>query len=110
MSPTFAAAFWGFVGGGALVLGAAVGFYVKVPSRVVAGVMAFSSPAAEPAVVRRHRTNEDNDWKFLASVNPWFLFLSGELSFQDSGVPIDVPFDSIWKQLHMALMVDLEVQ
>jgi ZIP family zinc transporter len=43
MSPTFAAAFWGFVGGGALVLGAAVGFYVKVPSRVVAGVMAFGS-------------------------------------------------------------------
>ena len=43
MSPAFEAVFWGFVSGGALVLGAAVGFLVNVPSRVVAGIMAFGS-------------------------------------------------------------------
>ena len=43
MSPAFEAAIWGLVGGGALVLGAAIGFLVQVPSRVTAGVMAFGS-------------------------------------------------------------------
>jgi ZIP family zinc transporter len=43
MSPLVEATFWGFFSGGALVLGAAVGFFAKVPSRVVAGVMAFGS-------------------------------------------------------------------
>ncbi len=43
MSPIFEATFWGFFSGGALVVGAAIGYFVKVPSRVVAGVMAFGS-------------------------------------------------------------------
>jgi ZIP family zinc transporter len=43
MSPTFEASFWGFVSGGALVLGAAVGYFARVPGNVVAGVMAFGS-------------------------------------------------------------------
>jgi ZIP family zinc transporter len=43
MGPAFEATIWGFVSGGALVLGAAVGYFVQVPSRVVAGVMAFGS-------------------------------------------------------------------
>ena len=43
MSPAFEALFWGFISGGALVLGAAVGFLVNVSSRVVAGIMAFGS-------------------------------------------------------------------
>jgi ZIP family zinc transporter len=43
MSPAFEATFWGFVSGGALVLGATVGYFVNVPSRAVAGVMAFGS-------------------------------------------------------------------
>jgi ZIP family zinc transporter len=43
VSPAFEAAFWGFVGGGALGLGAAIGYLVTVPSRVIAGVMAFGS-------------------------------------------------------------------
>ena len=37
------ALFWGAVSGGALVVGAAVGFLVQVPKRVVAAVMAFGS-------------------------------------------------------------------
>lgn len=43
MGPALEATFWGFVSGGALVLGAAVGYLVNVPSRTVAGVMAFGS-------------------------------------------------------------------
>ena len=43
MSPMFEATFWGFFSGGALVLGAAIGYFAQVPSRVVAGVMAFGS-------------------------------------------------------------------
>jgi ZIP family zinc transporter len=43
VSPAFEALFWGLVGGGALVLGAAIGYLVQVPGRVTAGVMAFGS-------------------------------------------------------------------
>lgn len=43
ISPAFEAAFWGFFSGGALVLGAAIGYLANVPSRVTAGVMAFGS-------------------------------------------------------------------
>jgi ZIP family zinc transporter len=43
VSPAFEAAFWGIVSGGALVLGAAVGYLVQVSNRVIAGVMAFGS-------------------------------------------------------------------
>lgn len=34
---------WGLVGGGALVVGAAVAWFVRVPQRVVAGIMAFGA-------------------------------------------------------------------
>jgi len=37
------AGFWGLVAGGALLLGAAVGYWVKVPQRVIAAIMAFGS-------------------------------------------------------------------
>jgi ZIP family zinc transporter len=37
------AALWGLVGGSALLLGAAVGYFFRIPSRVVAGIMAFGS-------------------------------------------------------------------
>lgn len=43
MSPILQASVWGFVSGGALVVGAAVGYFVAVPKRVVAYVMAFGS-------------------------------------------------------------------
>jgi len=43
MNPIFESTFWGFVSGGALVIGAAVGFFITVPSPVIAGVMAFGS-------------------------------------------------------------------
>jgi len=37
------AGFWGLVAGAALLLGAAVSYWVKVPARLVAGIMAFGS-------------------------------------------------------------------
>lgn len=37
------AGFWGFVAGAALLLGAAVGYWVKVPERLIAAIMAFGS-------------------------------------------------------------------
>ncbi len=44
MIPTWIqAGLWGLLSGGALVLGAAIGFFARVPQRVVAAVMAFGS-------------------------------------------------------------------
>ena len=37
----FWAAFWGLVAGSALLLGAAAGYFARVPQRLIAGVMAF---------------------------------------------------------------------
>jgi zinc transporter, ZIP family len=37
------AAFWGFFAGFALVLGAALGYFLTIPQRAVAGIMAFGS-------------------------------------------------------------------
>lgn len=44
MVPTWLqAGFWGFVAGAALLLGAFVGYFVRVPQRLIAAVMAFGS-------------------------------------------------------------------
>ena len=37
------AAFWGLLGGSALLIGAAIGYFVDLPQRLVAAVMAFGS-------------------------------------------------------------------
>ncbi len=37
------AGLWGFLAGGALLIGAAIGYFIKVPQRLIAGVMAFGS-------------------------------------------------------------------
>ena len=37
------AGFWGFVAGAALLIGAAAGYFLKVPQRLIAGIMAFGS-------------------------------------------------------------------
>jgi zinc transporter, ZIP family len=44
------AAFWGLVGGSALVLGAAIGFLTRLPQRLVAAVMAIGSGVLISAV------------------------------------------------------------
>ena len=37
------AGFWGLVGGSALLLGAALGYFVKIPQRLIAAIMAFGA-------------------------------------------------------------------
>ncbi|MDB5240983.1 MAG: family zinc transporter [Spirosoma sp.] len=37
------AGLWGLLSGGALLIGAAIGYFLKVPQRVIAGIMAFGS-------------------------------------------------------------------
>lgn len=37
------AGFWGLVGGSALLIGAAFGYFVQIPQRVIAAIMAFGS-------------------------------------------------------------------
>jgi ZIP family zinc transporter len=37
------AGFWGLVGGSALLLGAALGYFVRIPQRAIAGIMAFGA-------------------------------------------------------------------
>ena len=43
MDKLWIAGLWGLIAGGALLLGAAFGYFIKVPKRVTAGVMAFGS-------------------------------------------------------------------
>ncbi|WP_129843247.1 ZIP family zinc transporter [Streptomyces sp. RFCAC02] len=50
MSPVFESGLWGFVAGAALLVGAAVGYTVRVPRRVVAAVMAFGAGVLLSAV------------------------------------------------------------
>ena len=44
------AGFWGFVGGSALIIGAGVGYAVRLPQRLIAGVMAIGSGVLISAV------------------------------------------------------------
>ncbi|MFC0097618.1 hypothetical protein ACFFKH_08760 [Micromonospora marina] len=44
------AGFWGLLAGPALLIGAAVGFFVRVPRRVTASVMAFGAGVLLSAV------------------------------------------------------------
>lgn len=37
------AGFWGLVGGSALLIGAAIGYFVQIPQRAIAAVMAFGA-------------------------------------------------------------------
>lgn len=43
ISPALQAGLWGLFAGGALVLGAAIAWFLTVPQRLIAGVMAFGS-------------------------------------------------------------------
>lgn len=43
MNEIWIAGFWGLLAGGALLIGAAVGYFLRVPRRLTAAVMAFGS-------------------------------------------------------------------
>ncbi len=46
----WAAAFWGFVGGSALILGAAIAWFAALPQRLIAAIMAIGSGVLISAV------------------------------------------------------------
>ena len=50
MNSALLAGFWGFVGGSALILGAAIGYAARLPQRVIAGVMAIGAGVLISAV------------------------------------------------------------
>ena len=50
MASAWAAGFWGLVGGSALVIGALVGYFAKLPQRLIASVMAIGSGVLISAV------------------------------------------------------------
>lgn len=50
MNQALLAGFWGLVGGSALILGAAIGWYARLPQRLIAGVMAIGSGVLISAV------------------------------------------------------------
>ena len=50
MTGIWAAGFWGFVGGSALILGAAIGWFAALPQRLIAAVMAVGSGVLISAV------------------------------------------------------------
>ena len=43
MSPSLVAAGWGLLAGAALLIGAAIGYWTRLPQRAIAGVMAFGA-------------------------------------------------------------------
>lgn len=46
MFPTWLqAGFWGLIGGSALLLGAGLGYFVRIPQRAIATIMAFGAGA-----------------------------------------------------------------
>jgi hypothetical protein len=79
-------------------------------------VVSPESPDTSVVTDRRaYRTNDDDDWKFLVSINPWFIFVTGEASvlggpLLGNSTEVDQDFGQIWKALHMAMMADVEVQ
>lgn len=50
MTGVLAAGFWGFVGGSALILGALVGYFIALPQRAIAAIMAVGSGVLISAV------------------------------------------------------------
>jgi ZIP family zinc transporter len=85
-----AAFFWGFVGGAALIIGAAIAYVWDMPDRVLGGVMAFGSGVLISAVafelVDEANRTTDGDWAVAAGmaagalvffVGDWWIDRSG---------------------------------
>ena len=66
-------------------------------------------PAEEPSTTTTEA--EDDDWQFTIAPYGWFVFIPGTIIFMDEDpVLVDLSFDELWNQLHMALFLDFEVQ
>jgi ZIP family zinc transporter len=71
------AGFWGFVAGAALLIGAAAGYFLQVPQRVIAAIMAFGSGVLISALSFELM---DEAYRPAASTRRRFGFLGGARS------------------------------
>src|SRR3954467_4934985 len=76
-----AAFFWGFVGGAALIIGAAIAYLWDMPSKVLGGIMAFGSGVLISAVAfelvdEANRTTH-GDWAVAAGLAAGALVFFG---------------------------------
>jgi hypothetical protein len=69
-----------------------------------------SSSAPSLAADTTYRNNDEDDWKFYAGLYGWFTFMNGAIRVREQTAEIDVNFDNIWTQLHMAVFFEGEVQ
>ena len=69
-----------------------------------------SASAAEDPAPEAVSDSATDDWRFTVAPYAWFPFIVGTNTFNDQGNEIDITFDQIWNQLHMALFLDAEVQ
>ncbi len=65
-----------------------------------------------PAKSAQDATSEptDEDWQFEIAPYAWFTFITGSTTFRDQGTDVNVTFDEIWDQLHMAFMLDTDIR
>jgi ZIP family zinc transporter len=85
-----AAFFWGFVGGAALILGAAIAYLWDMPAKVLGGIMAFGSGVLISAVafelVDEANRTTDGDWAVAAGLAAGALvFFFGDWWIDRSG-------------------------
>ena len=86
MTGSLAALFWGLVGGSALVLGAAIAYFVTIPFRVVAAVMAFGSGVLISALSFELM---DNAYDKGGTIGVTIGFLSGALIYSAANVAVN---------------------
>ncbi len=91
----------------------------------VCGAVSLAAPAwaddvgGEPIVVPKLSEELDDTpepsldgWQFEVAPYGWFIFLHGTINALDGADPIlvDLNFDEIWKQLHFAFFLDVDVR
>jgi hypothetical protein len=69
----------------------------------MAGTVALSPQ--EPTLI----TTTESGWRVSTSTYGWFTRLDGEMAFQGTSVPVDVPFDKIFENLKFTFMGLVEV-
>jgi len=75
---------------------------------------AGASPAwaeqGEPGSGAATSESTDEGWKFEIAPYAWFIFLPATITVFDQETDINIPFDTIWKQLHFAFFLDTDIR
>jgi opacity protein-like surface antigen len=86
----------------------------KILTTIASGIFLAATPAMagtvaispdEPTLV----TTTESGWRVSSSVYGWFTRLDGEMAFNGTTVPVDVPFDEIFDNLKFSFMGLVEV-